>query len=79
MLAKRTSKNQITIPKDIARKFPDAVYFDITVEDDRILLRPVQILPAGKTMERVRGKIRKLGLTEKDVDDAIRWARRRKS
>ncbi len=79
MLAKRTSKNQITIPKDIARKFPDAVYFDISVEDDRILLMPVQILPTGKTMERVRDKIIKLGLTEKDVEDAIQWARRPKS
>lgn len=79
MLAKRTSKNQITLPKDVAKRFPDTVYFDVTVEGHRILLQPVDILPAGATMERVKDKILKLGLKEKDVEDAIRWARRRKN
>ena len=29
MLAKKTSKNQITLPKPVAEAFPDAEYFDV--------------------------------------------------
>ena len=57
MLAKKTSKNQITIPKKIAESFPDVEYFDIRVEGDKILLAPAKILPAGPPLERVRGRL----------------------
>jgi hypothetical protein len=49
MLAKRTSKNRITLPKAIKKR-------------------------AGA----VRKKVRALELTEGDVKEAIRWARRGK-
>ncbi|HUL31978.1 MAG TPA: AbrB/MazE/SpoVT family DNA-binding domain-containing protein [Thermodesulfobacteriota bacterium] len=78
MLAKKTSKNQITLPKDIVKAFSDTDYFDVSIEDNRILLVPVKITPLGSTLESVRDKIGKLGLTEKDVGDAVRWARNRK-
>jgi len=78
MLAKKTSKNQITLPKAIANAFPDAQYFDIHIEDNKILLMPVKIMPAGSTLERVREKIKRLGITEKDVPEAILWARRQR-
>jgi bifunctional DNA-binding transcriptional regulator/antitoxin component of YhaV-PrlF toxin-antitoxin module len=78
MLAKKTSKNQITIPKKIAESFPDVEYFDIRVEGDKILLTPAKILPAGPTLERVREKMRQLGITGNDVSEALRWARRQK-
>ena len=78
MLAKKTSKNQITIPKKIAESFPDVEYFDIRVEGDKILLAPAKILPAGPTLERVREKMRKLGITGNDVSEAVRWARRQR-
>ncbi len=78
MLAKKTSKNQITIPKKIAENFPDVEYFDIRVEGDKILLAPAKILPAGPTLERVREKMRQLGITGNEVSEAVRWARRQR-
>ena len=78
MLAKKTSKNQITLPKEIVKAFPDAEYFDVSIQDDAIRLMPVKMIPVPSSLDRVREKIKKLGLTEKDVGEAIQWARSRK-
>jgi hypothetical protein len=78
MLAKKTSKNQLTLPKEIAKEFPDVEYFDIKVKDKKIILIPVKITPLDMTLEGIRSKMEKLGVTEKDVTDAIKWARQRK-
>jgi len=78
MLAKKTAKNQVTLPKEIADRFPDTVYFDVRVEGRKITLRPVRIETEGEeqNLGRIREKMRRLGLTEKDVTAAIRWARK---
>ena len=76
MLAKKTSKNQITLPKDIAKNFPDTVYFDVLMSDNQILLKPVQFSSAGSTLAKARLKMKKLGITERDVKEAISWARK---
>ncbi len=78
MLAKKTSKNQITLPKAIAERFPDVEYFDIRVAGAKILLAPAKIVPVGPTLERVREKMKQLGIAEKDVSEAVRWARRQR-
>ncbi len=78
MLAKRTSKNQITLPKDIVKAFPDTEYFDVSIEGSRILLVPVKITPVGSPLEGVRDKMKRLGITEHDVGEAIRLARGKK-
>ncbi len=78
MLAKKTSKNQITLPKEIVKAFPDAEYFDVSIKDHTIHLMPVKITPASSSLDRVRDKMEKLGLTEKEVGEAIQWARSRK-
>ena len=78
MLAKKTSKNQITLPKEIVKVFPDAEYFDVTIRDNTIRLMPVKITPVQSSLDSVREKIKKLALTEKDVGEAIQWARSRK-
>jgi hypothetical protein len=39
---------------------------------------PVKTTQVTSILESIRKKIRKLGLTEKDVKEAIRWARSRK-
>jgi len=78
MLAKKTSKNQITLPKEIVKAFPDAKYFDVSIRDNTIRLMPVKITPIQSSLDSVRGKIKNLGLTEKDVGEAIQWARSRK-
>ena len=72
MLAKLTSKNQITLPKAAVSSVDAAEYFDVNVEGGRIVLTPVKIQKA----QAVREKLEELGITEQDVEDAIAWARR---
>lgn len=72
MLAKLTSKNQLTLPKAVVSSVDAAEYFDVTVESGRIILTPVRIQQA----QAVRDKLEKLGISEQDVDDAVAWARR---
>ena len=78
MLAKKTSKNQLTLPKEIVREFPDTDYFDVTVKERRIMLTPVKITRADVTLEGVREKLEKLGITEGDVTEAVKWARKKR-
>lgn len=40
MLAKKTSKNQLTLPKKIADQFPGVTYFGVRTEGDHIVLDP---------------------------------------
>jgi virulence-associated protein VagC len=74
MLAKLTSKNQITLPKDLVRRLPSTEYFDVQLEDDRLILTPVRI----QRTDEVRRKLEELGVSEDDVGEAVRWARRKK-
>ena len=73
MLAKMTSKNQITIPKKIMDQLPDVKYFDINLRDGVIRLKPLTVYDTD--LDRIRSKIRKLGLKENTVREAISWAR----
>ncbi len=75
MLAKKTAKNQITLPKSIFDRLPKTDYFEVSLRGEEILLRPVVIEAKGTKLDRIRKKIKALGLTEKDVESAIRWAR----
>ncbi len=77
MLAKMTSKNQITLPKAILQKLGGAEYFDVTLKDQEIVLKPVVVTSPGERLKKTRAKIKALGLTENSVHDAIRWARGR--
>lgn len=73
MLAKMTSKNQITIPKRIIEKIPEAQYFDVELKEGVILLRPLKTY--GTDLEQIRSKMKKLGLKENSVAEAIQWAK----
>lgn len=75
MLAKKTSKNQITLPKEIASKFQGVDYFDIKKDDNKIILIPVKISPADITLNGIRDKMQKLGITENDIKGGVKWAR----
>ena len=79
MLAKKTSKNQLTLPKEIVKAFPDTEYFDVSVKDKKIVLMPVKITPADMTLEGIRDKMAKLGINEGDVAEAVKWARKKRS
>ncbi len=78
MLAKKTSKNQLTLPKEIADRFPGTDYFDVRVEGNKITLRParIQLEDEGEIGD-VRRKVKRLGVTEADVAAAVKWARKR--
>jgi len=78
MLAKLTSKNQLTLPKAAVQYFHDATHFVIEVKEDALILKPARVQPAGETLAAVRKKIKRLGLKEDDVKAAVRWARNRK-
>ncbi len=71
MLAKKTVKNQITLPKKIADLFPDAEYFDVRTEDGHIILEPLK----ADRSKQVREKLAKLRISEDDIADAIAWGR----
>ena len=71
MLAKLTSKNQLTLPKSAVEAVAAAEYFDVEVRAGQIVLTPVRI----QRGDAVRAKLAELGLTESDVTDAVRWAR----
>ena len=77
MLAKKTVKNQITLPKAVVDELPDAEYFEVRLEGGEIHLKPVILEGSSSRLDRVRRKIKALGLTEKDIDAAIQWARNR--
>lgn len=70
-LAKRTVRNQITLPKTVVALFGGVEYFDISTDGETIVLRPLQISSADE----VRARLGQLGIEEQDVSAAISWAR----
>lgn len=71
MLAKITSKNQLTLPKSITQAVGPVEYFDVVARDGQIVLTPVRI----QRGDAVRAKLAELDLTEADIAQAVAWAR----
>lgn len=71
MLAKMTAKNQLTLPKSVTAAVGPAEYFDVEARNGQIVLTPVRI----QRGDAVRAKLAELDLQEKDIDDAVAWAR----
>lgn len=71
MLAKITSKNQLTLPKAVTQAVGPAEYFQVEARAGQIVLTPVRIQRA----DAVRAKLAELALSEADVADAVAWAR----
>jgi hypothetical protein len=74
MLAKLTSKNQLTLPKSVTNAVGAVEYFDVQARGGQIILTPVRIQRADS----VRSKLAELNIAEQDVADAITWARQPK-
>lgn len=72
MLAKRTSKNQLTLPKAVVEAVGAVDYYEVSVDAGRIVLTPVRVQP----VDAVRNKLAQLGITQQDVIDAVAWARK---
>jgi hypothetical protein len=71
VLAKKTVKNQITLPKAVVTHFRGIEYFDVSTDGECIVLRPLQRSRA----EEVRARLAQLGIAEADVEDAVSQAR----
>ena len=74
MLAKMTSKNQLTLPKSITAILGPTEYFDVEARDGQIILTPVRI----QRGDAVRAKLAELDLGEADVAAAVKWVRRQR-
>ena len=77
MLTKKTTKNQLTIPKALLDRLPPTDYFDAEVVRDRLVLRPVRMVPAVD-IDRVRDRLEWSGVGAGEVERAFRWARKKK-
>ncbi len=71
MLAKITSKNQLTLPKSVTQAVGATEYFDVEARAGQIILTPVRI----QRGDAVRAKLAELNLTDADIADAVAWAR----
>lgn len=72
MLAKMTSKNQLTLPKSVTSVVGPVEYFDVEARNGQIVLTPVRI----QRGDAVRAKLAGLDLSEHDIADAVAWARK---
>ncbi len=82
--AKLTSKGQVTVPKEVRDRFSlntgDYLVFELT--DDRIIMTKSPLQPTedfDALADRIAQRLRDRGVTRRDVADAIRWAREKKS
>ena len=71
MLAKITSKNQLTLPKAVTQAVGATEYFDVEARAGQIILTPVRIHRG----DAVRAKLAALGLAEGDIANAVAWSR----
>jgi hypothetical protein len=71
MLAKITSKNQLTLPKAVTQAVAATDYFEVEARAGQIILTPVRIHRGDS----VRAKLAELGLSDADVSDAVAWTR----
>ena len=65
-------RNQLTLPKAITNALGPVEYFDVQAKDGQIVLTPVRIQRA----DAVRANLAELDLQERDIADAVTWARR---
>jgi hypothetical protein len=71
VLAKITSKNQLTLPKSVTQAVGATEYFDVEARGGQIILTPVRI----QRGDAVRAKLAELNLGDSDIAAAVAWAR----
>jgi hypothetical protein len=72
---KLSPKNQLTLPKTVVNRFPGTQYFEINMRENEVVLRPARMRIQGETLKNVREKIRRLGLKEDIISEAIKKTR----
>ncbi len=70
VLAKLTSKNQLTLPKSVTDQLGPVQYFEVQLQSGQVVLTPVRI----QRGDAVRAKLAELELDEGVWDDALAWA-----
>jgi bifunctional DNA-binding transcriptional regulator/antitoxin component of YhaV-PrlF toxin-antitoxin module len=82
-LVKMSSKGQLVVPESIREEEgfePGDRFISIPIKDG-VMFKKVRILDFKAEYERlakeIRAHMKKRKITQKDLDEAIRWARRR--
>lgn len=71
MLAKITSKNQLTLPKSVTEALGPVQYFEVQAKAGQIVLTPVRI----QRGDAVRAKLAELDIDEKTLERALGWSK----
>lgn len=67
VLAKITSKNQLTLPKSVTEPLGPVQYFDVQTKAGQIVLTPVRI----QRGDALRAKLAELDLSDKTIERAL--------
>ena len=51
MLAKKTSEDQITLPKAIVQQLPDVECFEVSIREGEVVLKPVVVSVPGERLK----------------------------
>ena len=80
--SKVSFKGQVTIPKQVRNKLKiapgDFVLFE--EKNEEVVLKKARLSPEeefNKLVAVLDRKVKKLGITDKDIEDAIKWARQK--
>ncbi len=77
LLIKKTTKNQVTIPKALLGKLEPTDYFEAEVAGDTLVLRPVKVVEMVD-IDKVRDRLRRRRVRPDEVQKAVDWARKSK-
>jgi len=69
VLAKLTSKNQLTLPKSVTAPLGPVQYFEVHAQAGQIILTPVRI----QRGDALRAKLAELAIDEKTLEGALGW------
>jgi enoyl-CoA hydratase/carnithine racemase len=70
LLAKLTSKNQLTLPKSVTNALGPVQYFEVQNKAGQIILTPVRI----QRGDALRAKLAELKIDAKTIESAAAWA-----
>jgi len=70
VLAKLTSKNQLTLPKSVTEPLGPVQYFEVHTQAGQIILTPVRI----QRGDALRAKLAELEIDAKTIETALSWA-----
>lgn len=71
MPLKLSKDNKIEIPGFILREANSPRYFDVSVENGKVVLSPTSPSPGDLIREEMEAR----GIDEQDIADAIQWSR----